>query len=816
MIVGRDRVFLSWLIPVAVFCVVSGTASSALLTNYPGVVYAIFTLVALGYVLTLHIVSLMLRRYLTGRTKVFPFWYVFLASALTAAVISSMWFSHVTNYTKNQIASDTLKRLATASNVDPAIDSSSRYLDIGRILFAPGTTLDLQKFIGFKNKDIYCVAPIVNPNASKVDSYDYWAVGLNCCDANGFRCGEYTKPTARSGVRLLNEEQRQFYVLALREAEATFGIKSTLPLFFFWVEDSEALQKSWQEHAALHNLPGSLDTAVAPEVPEHRHVARIQALKMDQLGSGSYRVLSAMPLVHLQKDEAGIFTFVSAWQDTAETCKSKSGRPKGPQKVRFFELDPEKDPEVGDFLVKASEVETSSASPTGEATFQRQGGPRTCIRAPKPWEVVSFAGQDYAVLPPKRPDEQDRERLKNCTVAVPEGWELLSTSAQNFSSVVEELTKHKWGSPLLAVQCQSQPRLFATYRTLLSTSGNPGSRPEEGREARTRERARRLGWLARVRCHSVSLSWAVFQFWARGAAVRRLNAARQEAAQWKQRLQAAERQAKAEVRSLMALRCLLAWRWLLGQDEQPLLEAHLESNERCLRVLEGWAAGLQSSVLRVCYRAWARLQMRPAAQAVELTASGHRKAGLFFALRLWVQRHRWQRRCRGLLERVEAAFCSQSQMLLRGLVGAWRSAALFMGSQRASCLQQHRQARRTSRQVLAMLLRTRGQSLKKLCIFGWRTMMHLGEVVPQRQRFLDSAMCKLQHRACAAVFSIWGKEVELQRRARAKDRRALLTAAFSLWKEQGAKELKEDFNELWLKAMLQHFAARPALGTRTC
>lgn len=29
-------------------------------------------------------------------------------------------------------------------------------------------------------------------------------------------------------------------------------------------------------------------------------------------------------------------------------------RPKGPQKVRFFELDPEKDPEVGDFLVKAS------------------------------------------------------------------------------------------------------------------------------------------------------------------------------------------------------------------------------------------------------------------------------------------------------------------------------------------------------------------------------------------------------------------------------------------------------------------------------
>jgi hypothetical protein len=30
------------------------------------------------------------------------------------------------------LRSDTLKRLAIASNVDPAVDSSSRYLDVGR------------------------------------------------------------------------------------------------------------------------------------------------------------------------------------------------------------------------------------------------------------------------------------------------------------------------------------------------------------------------------------------------------------------------------------------------------------------------------------------------------------------------------------------------------------------------------------------------------------------------------------------------------------------------------------------------------------
>jgi len=241
-----QAVFLSWFLPTVVFTVVSGGASSSLLTYYPILIYMILAVVTIGCLLTLHIVSLVLRRYFSGKSKVFPFWYAFLGVALTTSLVASVWFAHM-NYMKNEIVSDTLKRLAIASNVDPAVDSSSRYLDVGRVEFSNGTALDMTKSIGFKNKEVYCVAPIVNPNASKAPAtYDYWAVGLNCCDENGFRCGEYQKPNARSGVRLLNEDQRLFYNLAVNEAEATFGIKSALPLFFFWVEDPEALQKSWQ------------------------------------------------------------------------------------------------------------------------------------------------------------------------------------------------------------------------------------------------------------------------------------------------------------------------------------------------------------------------------------------------------------------------------------------------------------------------------------------------------------------------------------------------------------------------------------------
>ncbi|CAE7247215.1 Pum2 [Symbiodinium necroappetens] len=231
-----------------------GVWSSSLETYYPIIVSAAFVLLGLGYLLCLHIISLMLRRYLAGRTTVFPFWYIFLGVALSVALVLSVCFARL-NYSKNMLASETLRRLAMASNVDPATDSSSRYLDIGRVEFAPGAQIDVGKYIGFKNSDLYCVAPIINKNATKAPaSYDYWAVGLNCCDQNGFRCGEYHKPSARSGVRLLNEEQRQFYVLAVKEAEATFGITATTPLFFFWVEDANALQKSWKDKAMQYWL----------------------------------------------------------------------------------------------------------------------------------------------------------------------------------------------------------------------------------------------------------------------------------------------------------------------------------------------------------------------------------------------------------------------------------------------------------------------------------------------------------------------------------------------------------------------------------
>merc|ERR1719478_402511 len=71
-------------------------------------------------------------------------------------------------------------------------------------------------------------------------TYDWWAVGTNCCDgttAANFTCGQVKHPLARSGMRLLSDTQRPYYLLAVQEWSATYGLPVRHPLFFTWVKD---------------------------------------------------------------------------------------------------------------------------------------------------------------------------------------------------------------------------------------------------------------------------------------------------------------------------------------------------------------------------------------------------------------------------------------------------------------------------------------------------------------------------------------------------------------------------------------------------
>eukprot|EP00435_Cladocopium_sp_Y103_P010342 s1573_g2.t1 len=74
--------------------------------------------------------------------------------------------------------------------------------------------------------------------------------------------------------------------------------------------------------------------------------------------------------------------------------------------VRFDELDKDQivSPDLAsDFLVNAEMAETEFFGYEGRITGSY------CKRAPKPWEIVSIAGREYATLPPKCPEEQDQQ-----------------------------------------------------------------------------------------------------------------------------------------------------------------------------------------------------------------------------------------------------------------------------------------------------------------------------------------------------------------------------------------------------------------------
>mmetsp|Transcript_63351 Transcript_63351/g.151145 ORF Transcript_63351/g.151145 Transcript_63351/m.151145 type:complete len:335 (+) Transcript_63351:139-1143(+) len=149
-------------------------------------------------------------------------------------------------------------RLDNYAAVDPATMRGQSYMDAGRIQFINEAKLGLDMPMTFKNLDNYCVVPIVHDGVTQ-DVYDFWAIGLNCCSKEGydprrppqaqgasgpFQCGEYKNTEAKSGLRLLRADQREFFRLAVQEAEAAYGIRTQYPIFFYWEQNTdEALQQ---------------------------------------------------------------------------------------------------------------------------------------------------------------------------------------------------------------------------------------------------------------------------------------------------------------------------------------------------------------------------------------------------------------------------------------------------------------------------------------------------------------------------------------------------------------------------------------------
>eukprot|EP00397_Hematodinium_sp_SG-2012_P028135 GEMP01029605.1.p1 GENE.GEMP01029605.1~~GEMP01029605.1.p1 ORF type:complete len:288 (+),score=58.53 GEMP01029605.1:274-1137(+) len=185
-----------------------------------------------------------------------PMWYTTSAILLACAVFLATLFGDMNFWTNMQPYYD-IDNLNNYPSVDPSTEKGQQLMDAGRVYFSDGATLDLKKAMGFKNLDLYCVAPIIKGD-QQLATYDFWAVGLNCCSgvSSDFRCGEYNNPHARSGLRLMRDDQRPFFRLAVQQAEAAYAVKATHPLFFYWMQDPVAEMNSYREDGFRYYLIG--------------------------------------------------------------------------------------------------------------------------------------------------------------------------------------------------------------------------------------------------------------------------------------------------------------------------------------------------------------------------------------------------------------------------------------------------------------------------------------------------------------------------------------------------------------------------------
>jgi len=155
------------------------------------------------------------------------------------------------NFTSNLQPYYDMQGLNYYTSVD-ASKSGQSHIDAGRLMFQAGTHVQLKRAMGVHISSTYCVAPIVNPNVPFAErEYDYWAVGMDCCSSvqpqQDWHCGEVNNHLALGGMRLMSDAPRSFYRMAVQEAEATYKMKASHPIFLEWMQDPAAKMASWRD-----------------------------------------------------------------------------------------------------------------------------------------------------------------------------------------------------------------------------------------------------------------------------------------------------------------------------------------------------------------------------------------------------------------------------------------------------------------------------------------------------------------------------------------------------------------------------------------
>lgn len=183
-----------------------------------------------------------------------PSWFSYFALSVGVAIFSA-WALGTDIFNRYSLPYYEIKDLKVLGHVDASKERGQNVMDAGIMYFADGNTIDATRSWHFKQGSVYCVAPIIKGEpgkaVSETGSFDFWAVGKDCCavSSSDFRCGAFANPLARSAIRVLGDEDRRMYRLAVEQAETLYGVMATHPIFFEWSQDPLAVVQSWNGKA---------------------------------------------------------------------------------------------------------------------------------------------------------------------------------------------------------------------------------------------------------------------------------------------------------------------------------------------------------------------------------------------------------------------------------------------------------------------------------------------------------------------------------------------------------------------------------------
>lgn len=243
---------LHFCLPSVLFACMFGVLAFAMHYTHRSLCYFILALGAVIVAISLLVAALAVRRKRKGDTSVRAASYVFLSVSLVVAFVLGVTFGS-TCYKVYMSKYYDMTTLSLYPNVDVSYVGGAEVMDAGRIVFSTGSKLNTSMTMGYKDGSTYCVAPIVtaSPTRRPMVSFDFWAVGKDCCSGNpliksDYTCAEFDNPRAHSGMRLLDSDLP--YKLAVEQAKLAYNIHSDHPLFFHWVEDPIGEVSSLEAH----------------------------------------------------------------------------------------------------------------------------------------------------------------------------------------------------------------------------------------------------------------------------------------------------------------------------------------------------------------------------------------------------------------------------------------------------------------------------------------------------------------------------------------------------------------------------------------